>query len=185
VVRRPSKRAIIDAIIDQATNGLFKGDKRDGDTPPITLRNFHDEMFRLGARALRARLSRLSRSELKSEFEDGRAYLDALWAVAAQASHQRQAELGSKHGLQSAILAAARYHRNDLKGTPKEAWRLIKRNPFSAGNGETVLIDGVRNEEKMFVQSRDGTRKKAGIKYTSWQKRYWPRAKASISAQPS
>jgi hypothetical protein len=35
--RRPTKRDIIDAIIAEATKGLFTGDKRGGAPPPITI----------------------------------------------------------------------------------------------------------------------------------------------------
>ena len=50
VRRRLSRIAIIDAIIAEATFGGFKGDKRDGETPPITIQKFTNEMARYGAK---------------------------------------------------------------------------------------------------------------------------------------
>jgi hypothetical protein len=55
-----TRKEIIDYIVSKATGGLFSGDARDGKTPPITAQNFRREIFRLGAKALRARLARLS-----------------------------------------------------------------------------------------------------------------------------
>jgi hypothetical protein len=65
--RRLTKKEIVDWIVAKATFGMFKGDKRDGEAPPITVQNFSLEAGRYGAKALRARLSRLSFAELLTE----------------------------------------------------------------------------------------------------------------------
>ena len=62
-----------------ATKGLFTGDKRDGEAPPITRQNFHSVILRYGARALRARLSQLSHAELLAN-EAAAAHVAALKA---------------------------------------------------------------------------------------------------------
>jgi len=38
--QRLTKKEIVDWIVAKATFGMFKGDKRDGETPPITVQNF-------------------------------------------------------------------------------------------------------------------------------------------------
>ena len=183
--RRHTRKEIIDALIAEATQGMFTGDKRDGAAPAITLQNFSGEALRYGAKALRARLSRLSRAELCRELEasaahvavleeferDGLARLDLHDREAAARAHsQRQAEIGRRHGLQQAILAATRHHRS-LSRNPKQAWRAIKKEPFEIG-GETVAID----KDAMCVRSARGRKKRAGIKFKHWQNRYWPAA---------
>jgi hypothetical protein len=91
--------------------------------------------------------------------------------TAAQTLRQRQSELGRRHGLQSAILVAARHYRS-LHKKAKDAWGLIEKTPFRTSDGETVIIEhGV-----MHVQMDDGTRKRRGIKEPQWGKRYWPAA---------
>src|SRR5262249_40168063 len=124
---RLTKKVIVDLIIAEATFRRFKGDKRDGETPPITIQNFIDEMARYAAKALRARLSRLSFAELLTE---GIAALDYVEAKQEELSQivdfaernereeatrelrERQAELGRRSRLQPAILAAARHYRD-------------------------------------------------------------------------
>ena len=64
---RLTKKQLIDYIVYQATRGRFFGDRRDGRAPPITLQNFTQEMFRCGAKALRARLSGLSYRQVLQE----------------------------------------------------------------------------------------------------------------------
>jgi hypothetical protein len=182
--RRFTKVEIIDAIVAEATKGLFTGDKRDGEAPPITRQNFHPETFRYGARALRARLSQLSHAELLGEAADAAAFgseLDAVYEeglqllesgdreAAAQANSQRQSQLALRPRLQPAMLAAARHYRA-LDVSARRAWCSIKRKPYRTG-GETVLIKG----GKMWVRSPDGTQKRSGIKFEQWRKRYWPR----------
>src|SRR5262249_17253877 len=139
IVAYPTKRAIVEAIVAEATKGLFTGDNRDGEPPSITLQNFTSEMFRYGAKALRARLSGLPRAELLRELEASAGYVETLQRYAeqalaqldrddreadARASSQRQAELARRRGLQTALLAAARYYRN-LSKTAKQAWLAI------------------------------------------------------------
>jgi hypothetical protein len=67
-VPRYTKQAVIDVIVSEAAK-IFTGDKRDGEAPPITLQNFSTEMFRYGARALRARLSRMPYEVLLAELK--------------------------------------------------------------------------------------------------------------------
>lgn len=64
---RLTKKQIIDYIVCEATHGLFFGDGRDSKAPPITLHNFTQEVFRCGAKALRARLSGLSYRQVLQE----------------------------------------------------------------------------------------------------------------------
>lgn len=190
--RRYTKSEIIDAIVAEATHGLFTGDKRDGEAPPITRQNFPDgEALRYGARALRARLSQLSHAELLGEAAAAVAFRAELEAceneglqhlerydreAAAQAFRQRQAELGRRHGgLQPAMLAAARHYRAHGKNA-KQAWGAIIQKPYLTG-GETVLVKVSEKKETMLVQSPDGTQKRPGIKEPQWQKRYWPAAR--------
>jgi hypothetical protein len=155
-----TKQLIIDAIIARATYKWFSGDQRDGDTPPITIENFVNEIFRLGAKALRVRLSRLSRAELLAELSNAAAYvtkhekqLHEIIALAerterendAQALRQRQAELARRPRLQRAILAAAAHYRQ-REMNAKEAWRAIKQKPFAA-DGETVVMQATKKQK--------------------------------------
>jgi hypothetical protein len=188
--RRFTKVEIIDAIVAEATKGLFTGDKRDGEAAPITRQNFHSEKFRYGARALRARLSRLSPAELLREYFEGTKFDTALQEYkqreialmehkdredAAQANSQRQSQHARRPRLQRAILAAARHYRA-LGMYAKQAWSAIKQKPYEI-DGETVLIVGSKGKETMCVQSPDGTQKRSGIKDAQWQKSYWRSAK--------
>src|SRR5262245_24363407 len=75
---RPTKTDIVDAIIGEATKGQFTSDKRDGAPPPITLKNFLSQTFRYGAKALRARLSRLTLPELLDELVASAGHLAAV-----------------------------------------------------------------------------------------------------------
>jgi hypothetical protein len=191
--RRYTKNDIIDAIIAEATGGgLFTGDKRDGGLPAIMLGNFHIETFRHGAKALRARLSRLSRAKLLDELNVAAKDVSALEelsskmlvlagqnerADAARALRQRQAELGRKHGLQPAILESARHYRRTLKQNAKEAWHAIKRKPFTTKDHKTVVIEGDGEKETMSVAPRGEKQRRSGIKLNHWQRRYWPAAK--------
>jgi hypothetical protein len=185
-----SKKDIIDAFIAEATNRLFTGDKRDGSQPPITLKNFYDQSFRYGAKALRARLSRLSRTELLGELNIAATYVDERQArtteyialadqhereAATHARRERQAELGRRHGLQPALVAAARHYRT-LGKNAKQAWHAITVEPFATPSGETVIIEGIGKEQCMCVQSRGGKQQRSGIKMDYWQRRYWPLA---------
>jgi hypothetical protein len=181
MVTRLSKHEIIeliDLIIFKATGGLFTGDERDGDAPPITLQNFHSEKTRLGAQALRARLSRLSPTEVRNEALAGLAHHERhrkwISQTLAEEHRERQAERGRKHGLQPAILAAARHYRGrkGRKIQAGEAWRAIKKEPYQTSDGDTVMMEG----DEMRVQSRAGTQKRAGIRFNHWQRRYWPKA---------
>lgn len=180
--RRLTKKDIVDLIVAEATNKLFTGDSRDGDTPPITIQNFNDEMMRHGARALRARLSRLSLADLVNEgvaaFKYGDARQERIQQYVAEAKRndrdaaaQRQAELARRPRLQSPILEAARHYRRSNFGA-KRAWREIEKSPYVARTGEIVVVD----DDKLWVEARDGKRKRAGIKLAQWQKRYWPDA---------
>jgi hypothetical protein len=99
--RRVSRQDIIDLIISRATYGWFTSDKLAGKAPPITFENFTYEAFRLGARALRAHLSRLPDTDLADEAE---AALDLHekrreWVSQnmARDRSERQAERGRKH----------------------------------------------------------------------------------------
>ena len=76
---------LIDLIIFKATGGLFTGDERDGDAPRITFQNFHSEKTRLGAQALRARLSRLSPTEVAEPAAHGPKPVDLVCLCKAAA----------------------------------------------------------------------------------------------------
>jgi len=187
--QRLTKKEIIDWIIARATYGIFKGDKRDGEPPPITVQNFVPEAGRYGAKALRARLSRLSFDELLSEACAVRDHLEArpseLARIAEEAKRQdavrehrqRQAELGRRHRLQPAILAAARYYRQIAQKSAKDAWRAIKRKPYETNDGSVVIETAAGGKEEMLVRSRRGKQKRDGIAFGTWQERYWPKAR--------
>jgi Arm DNA-binding domain len=180
---RPTEQEIIDAIVRDATSGMFTGDQRDGDAPPITRENFFTEMYRHGAKALRSRLSRLSRDELDAELNAAATHVERLHGLQKEAItlvehdermtiRKRQAELGRRHTLQPAILAAARYYRAKNKNA-KEAWLAIERQPHKTNDGATVMIEC----DKVCAKSQDGTQKRMGVKFNQWQKSYWPAAK--------
>jgi hypothetical protein len=192
--RLPTKKQLIDAMIAEATHGYFKGDKRDGETPPITVQNFFGEMSRHAARALRARLSRLSRVELFTEAFAAADYAKARQEQssqiveladgyereeAAQVLRQRQAELGRRPRLQSPILAAARHYRGH-GASAGEAWDALCKTPFKTEDGHTVKVEGPklsRLEQRMRVISRDGRQQKRAISFEQWRKNYWKNAK--------
>ena len=84
------KKTIIDYIVRQATRGKFLGDVRDNKAPPITLENFTEETLRYGAKALRTRLSSLSRLQL---LQEGMAAVEHIeYAEAQQIASRGQAE---------------------------------------------------------------------------------------------
>jgi hypothetical protein len=179
--KRPfTRKDIVDLIITRA-NERFTGDKRDGNPRPITVQNFHDESYRRGTRALRARLSRPSLAELANEGvaaldhdEAKREQLQQIVALAERNEHeqkvQRQAELARRPRLQPAILAAARYYRScQIRGRKMyagEAWRAIQKEPYQTSNGEIVTIEG----DELRVQSRTRTQRRSPIKFGQWQK---------------
>src|SRR5215831_1972797 len=94
------------------------------------------EQGRYGAKALRARLSRLSYAELLREAREARDFFKARPGQLAQLAElvrreeaarvlrQRQAELGRRPRLQPGILAAARHYR-DQGVSAGEAWDLL------------------------------------------------------------
>jgi len=187
--RRPTKTDIVDAIIGEATNGQFTGDKRDGTPPPITRQNFLSEMYRYGAKALRARLSRLTYAELLDELETSAVHVATLQeyvknAVAQlerddryadmRARSERQSEIAKRPRLQPAILGAARRCR-DRGMTAREAWDALYKTPFETDDGDTVEIEGpkLRLKQRMRVISRDGRQRKRAISFAQWRKNYW------------
>jgi hypothetical protein len=185
-------RRLVDWIVAKATWGMFTGDERDGEAPPITIQNFTLETQRYGAKALRARLSELSSAELLTEARAVRAHLKKkpgeLSQIAerfkrnedARAHRQRQGDLGRRHHLQPPILAAARHYR-DQGMTTGEAWDAIRETPFKTVDGHTVEIEGdpsQRLKQKMRVRQADGQAKRA-IGYAQWRQRYWV-----VAAQP-
>jgi hypothetical protein len=187
---RPTRAEIIDAIVSEATHELcrFTGDTRDGTAPPIRLENFNIEALRYGAKALRARLSRLSRTQLNAELCEAAVYVrtvkDAVRSAAVSLESREREELSrqqreraQKPRLQPAILAAARHYRAQNK-TYKEAWRAIKKKPYAASQGETVQIETAGRRESMAVHSRDGRRRRLAISESQWRQGYW-RAVAS------
>jgi hypothetical protein len=186
-MERITRRKIIDVIVREASAFGFLGDERDGEAPPITLENFSDVIFRLGARALRGRLSRLSLAELLGELDRAATYLESrqeqhkqIIAMAerlrlddaAETLRRRQAELGRRPRLQSAILAAARHYRAKGKSS-KVAWDAIKQRPYEAGNGVSVVVD---DQETMHVHSSNALQKRTGIREAQWRQTYWPAA---------
>jgi hypothetical protein len=133
---------------------------------------------------LGARLARLSDAERDAEMHTVASYmakvLGALQTLAAERVHderKRQAELGRRPRSQAPILEAARHYRYLKKMIFKKAWLTIKQKPYTTDSGETVLIEAVKGKEMMHVQSRDGTRKRPGIKEEFWQKYYWGAAR--------
>jgi hypothetical protein len=168
------------------------GDERDGELPPITLENFPIEAFRYGAMALRARLSRLPRAELDVELNAAVAFLAKFLTLEEiermvrendeRELSKRQAERAKGSRLQPAILAAAHHYRAQAKSAG-EAWDAIELEPFSAGNGELVVIERKtkgktrdRLKEVMCVRLRDGRQPKGSIKFVQWRQSYWPKA---------
>ena len=191
--RRLTKKDMVDLVVELATR-RFRGDKRDGETPPITVQNFFDEGTRFAAKALRARLSRLPLLELVTE---GLAALDYEEArqkdllrigeeaeriereEAAQALRQRQAELGRRHCLQPAILAAACHYRG-REMNAGEAWDALNKTPFVTDDGATVEIEGKKQprlKQRMRVKSPGGGQHKRSISFTQWRQAYWSRAR--------
>jgi hypothetical protein len=191
--RRPTKTDIVDAIIGEATRGQFTGDKRDGAPPPITLQNFLSETFRYGAKALRARLSRLTLAELLLELEASVVHVEMLqehvkgWltqyerderAANVRARSERQSELAKRPHPQPAIVTAARHYR-DLGMNAGEAWDVINKTPFATDAGNTVEIVGSklpRLKQRMRVILRDGRQQKRSIGFDQWRQRYWSAA---------
>jgi hypothetical protein len=184
-----TKKEIIDLMVAHATLGRFKGDKRDGEAPPITVQNFTTEIYRDGAKRLRARLSRLSLLELATEALAALDYVEALSQIGENAERhvreedarllsQRQAELGRLSRLQPAILAAARYCR-DRGMKAREAWDVLNKTPFTTDDGSTVEIEGSmlhRLKQRMRVILRDGRQQKRPIRFDQWRQVYWTAA---------
>jgi hypothetical protein len=185
----PTKQDIIDAIVGDATKRQFTGDWRDGDAPLIDLKNFHTESFRYGAKALRARLSRLSYAELWSELDAAErvAFLEEEGmrferAAGRQAHSRQQSERARKSRLSvrcasAAILEAARHYRSrkvrNRKIQAEEAWREIRRQPYETSAGNRVRIE----DDKMLVRSPEGGQIGRSIKPSQWRNSYWPKAK--------
>jgi hypothetical protein len=186
--RRLTKKEVVDWIVAKATSGMFKGDKRDGEAPPIMVQNFNLEAGRYGAKALRARLSRLSFAELLTEASAARNYFEARPRLLAQIGErfkreeaarefrQQQAERGRRSRLQPAILTAARHYRQIAKKSAKGAWLAIKHKPHETADGSVVIEAAKGGKEEMLVRSRRGKQKRGGIAFGTWQDRYWPRA---------
>jgi hypothetical protein len=179
--RRLGKQRLVDWIVAKATWGHYKGDKRDGKAPPITIENFAFESQRYGAKALRARLYPLSVDELLTEARAGRAYGPSELAQiaelfrqeeAARVFRQRQAELGRKSRLQPAILAAARHYRGQGM-TAKKAWDALCKTPLATADEDTVTVEG---GELMRVILPDGRQQKRPIGFDQWRQRYWSAA---------
>jgi hypothetical protein len=189
--QRPTKTDIVDAIIGEATKGQFAGDKRDGAPPPITLQNFLSETFRYGAKALRARLSRLTYAELLGELETSAVHVATLQdyvknALAQlerderhadmRARSERQSERAKRPRLQPDMVTAARHCRDQGMNT-KEAWDAINKTPFVTDDANIVEIVGSnRLKQRMRVKSPDGRQQKRSIGFNQWRQRYWSAA---------
>ena len=189
--RRPTKRDIVDAMVGHATSGSFTGDKRDGAPPPITLRNFLSEMYRYGAKALRARLSRLTYAELLGELETSAVHVATLQdyvknALAQlerderhadmRARSERQSERAKRPRLQPDMVTAAR-HCRDQGMNAKGAWDAINKTPFVTDDDNIVEIVGSnRLKQRMRVKSPDGRQQKRSIGFNQWRQRYWSAA---------
>jgi hypothetical protein len=187
-VQRPTKQAIIDDIVGKFTEMPFTGDQRDGDPPRITIENFGTEIFRYGARALRAQLSRLTTAELLRQqqaldahikrraerYQEGLVYWENREREeAAEAHRQRQAQRGSRPRLQQPIVSAARHYRAHGMNA-KEAWDAVAKTPFPTDHGDTVeIVGGPRVEQRMCVVTRDGRQPKRPIHFEQWRQRYW------------
>jgi len=168
------------------TIGRFLGDKRDGEAPPLTIPNWYDQAARYSAKALRARLSRLSRAELWRELIEGAAYIKALddmisasnervQRAGREAHRRRQAEVASKSRLQADVLLAARHYR-DQGVSAKKAWETIRKIPFAADTGNTVEIEDRPPHQWMRVKRQDGSQESRTIRLKQWRNVYWPAA---------
>jgi hypothetical protein len=198
-VPRPTKQALIDAIVIKVTS--FTGDKRDGDVPPIKVENYHELIFQRSARAFRAHLSRMSYADLLREDEAAAAYVAWLKAYKENAlaqqerddregERQKQAERGRRRDLQPELLEAAHDYRgrtiDGRKMNAGEAWDAIKKNPFTTGSGWIVLVSGPeshRLSQEMRAMLPNGTRIKRPIKFDHWRQRYWPAAKPETTSE--
>jgi hypothetical protein len=118
---RLTKKQIIDSIVCEATQGLFFGDERDGETPPINLQNFTDEMSRHGAKALRARLSGLAYQKVLQEGIDALEYTKRL-------KERQLASLGQQLASLGQVERAAREERLQANRRQLAAARAEKRN---------------------------------------------------------
>jgi hypothetical protein len=154
-------------------------------------------MFRYGAKALRARLSKLSFADLLTEAIAADDYLKARQEQSSQilklavryereetevALSQRQAEFAKrprvKAAIVDAIVAAARHYRNQQVNAG-EAWDALCKTPFRTEDGYIVKIEGSelsRPEQRLCVISPDGTQPKRPIGFDQWRKRYWAAA---------
>jgi hypothetical protein len=194
--RPPTKRDIVDAIIAEAAKGQFKGDNRDGAPPPITLQNFLSEIFRYGAKAYRAQLSRLSFADLLTKLIAANADVEAQQEqilksgelverldreAAERANRQQQSTRAKKPRLQAGILAAAHHYRQIAKKNAKEAWRAIKHKPYETADGRVAIETSKGGKEKMLVQSRRGQQKRTGIVFGTFEDRYWPKANSHLA----
>jgi hypothetical protein len=98
--------------------------------------------------------------------------------AAARQLRQRQTELGRRSRLQPAILAAARYYR-DQGINAGEAWEALYENPFKTIDGSVVKIEGdkvCRLKQRMRVVSPDGRQRRRSIRFDQWRQVYWTAA---------
>jgi hypothetical protein len=189
-MERRHRTKLVDWIVAKATFGMFTGDKRDGEPPPITVQNWFLDTQRYGAKALRARLSLLSFDELLTEARAVRDHFKARPSElarlaelakqqeAARELRQPQAELGRRSRLQPAILAAARFYRNQGMNAG-EAWDALNKTPFTTDDGNTVEIEGSklpRPKQRIRVILRDGRQQKRPIRFNQWRQVYWTAA---------
>jgi hypothetical protein len=110
---RLTKKEIIDYIVYEATGRLFFGDGRD---TKIALQNFKLEVFRCGAKTMRARLSGLSYQQV---LQEGTAALDQIkfeegqvLASLSQFERAKREEMmrGNRQRLMAAMTANATFH---------------------------------------------------------------------------
>jgi hypothetical protein len=116
---RPTRNEIIDLIVREATANPvfvgFLGDKRDGQAPPITVENFSTEAQRHGAKALRARLSRLPRAELDAELRAAAAYFARIPTLEESVRVATENEARELSNRQSERARKLGYSRRSLK----------------------------------------------------------------------
>jgi hypothetical protein len=174
----PTREAIVDALVAEATYGRFLGDHRDGEAPPATLENALTEAPRYFARAHRARLMRLSYPELCVELVASGLHVikaaEDLKNRLARFTHDEQSARGSSPRRQrQAIEAAVRHHQ---AGTADKTWGEIARAgpPFKTEDGAVVTIEGPRSAQHMRVTWPDGHQGHPII-VTTFRKNYYSR----------
>jgi hypothetical protein len=164
---RLTKKQIIDYVVGQATRGRFFGDGRDSKAPPITLQNFTHEMFRCGAKALRARLSGLSYRQVLQEgmaaVEDVQRMQSAALPNALRAAREGRVRANLRQ-LAAAMAAKRNISQSVDDAVAELAGPLLNKHPKWTSNRCAVEIEPRLNEalraEGRRPLARDAIRKR-------------------------